>query len=488
MNVLFGENSIPPSVLQSVFGWSEDMIETAYGLFLNIETTNAQDIEDTEKYAFEKQFFDVAEYLFHRTKTLHFKTVLIDQIPDEIVQYTRNVIYKASGDPYGGSWSVVDLNIFWNGIRGVIKHIVEERPVNEIVKNSETGEDEPNIPKAVERERKEKYGEVVFFTTSIYELVIQLYLSLRTLRYKKLTIPRLYWARRVGLKKLDVFMQKAPGIFLCKVPKTKVLLALAHVMKQLWRLQRNEDFMHRDFHVGNVFFDPDTLDVGIIDFGNACVNPSKSPLAWQANNPDFFPMIHGSRASACSNRSLDVSCILASTQLIRHEYLTAEYDEMLVSYKKLLGKAPEKIRAPFEDRASGFFTTIKKKNRQWFIGNNLPSNSQQHFWTYNMVEIENPGWYPERFLARLLRQLPIEDWFPLRKNISKLFDSIAPKPTYFKIKQTGKIGKLVKLHVKHNKHFITLRYDDSPELHNIPIQDLTMMTKSELLAQDALAF
>ena len=48
MNVLFGENSIPPSVLQSVFGWSEDMIETAYGLFLNIETTNAQDIEDTE--------------------------------------------------------------------------------------------------------------------------------------------------------------------------------------------------------------------------------------------------------------------------------------------------------------------------------------------------------------------------------------------------------------------------------------------------------
>lgn len=487
MNVLFGEKSIPPAILQSVFGWSEEMIETANGLFLQIDTSDAQDIVDTEKYAFEKQFFDVAEYLFHRTKNLHFQTVLIDHIPDEVVQYTRNVIYKAMGPKDAGTWAEVDLNILWNGIRGVIKHIVEQRPVNEIIENSETGQYEQNIPKEVVKERKEKYGEVVFFTTAIYELVIQLYLSLRTIRYKKLTIPRLYWVRKVGIKGLDVFMQRAPGVFLTKVPKTKILLALAHVMKQLWRLQRNEDFMHRDFHAGNVSFDPDTLDVGIIDFGNACVNPSKSPIAWQANNPDFFPMVHNSRASACSNRSLDVSCIIASVELIRHEYLTAEYKEMLVSYKELLKKAPKNIRAPFEDKKSGLFTTIKKRGK-WFIGNNITDISSQHFWTYNMAEIPNKDWFPENFLSRLLSQLPIEDWFPLRKNISKLFDSIAPKPTYFKIKKTGKIGKLVKLHVKHKKHFITLCYDGSPELHNIPLPDLTMITTSELLTQNALAF
>jgi|TARA_B110000967_G_C18881533_1_gene561360 serine/threonine protein kinase len=414
-------------------------------------------------------FFDVSEYLFHNTKRLSYPVERIDHISSGITQYTRNVIYLGPASGASGTWAQVDLNVAFNGVRGVIKHITEERPINEIVLNAQQQEI-LNIPKEVEEERKKLYGKVVFFTSAIYELVMQLYLSIQTARYKGLTIPRLFWVRKTRNNTLDAFMQKSPGVFLLDV-RTNILVALAHIMKHLYRLQIEEQFMHRDFHAGNVSFDEDTLEVGIIDFGMACVNPKRARVAWQANNPDFFRLFPGTMAAACTNRSIDVCCLVASIEYkAQSPFLSAEYERMLKQFKTLLKNAPANIKNPFKDKDSGLFTHISGKN--WRIGNVIGKPSVQHFWTYNMVEIPCADWYPERFLARLLKQLPFKDWFPIRKNFSKFFDPIVPTDIRVKNKRTGVLGTLVKLH-KNNSLNVKL---DSGELKTIPVDDTVIIT------------
>jgi hypothetical protein len=437
--------SISPDVLLAVFGWSSENIETAAALFNRIDIRQSHTIPDTSKYPFEKMFFDVSEYLFHHTRELSYRLEHIDSIPDGSMQYTRNVIYKAPALSASGSWAEIDLSIFFNGIRGVIKHLIDERPVDELIEK-DNGDFTPNIPLAVVARRKQKYGKLLFFTQSVYELVIQVYISMRVAaqktKYTGLMVPRIYWVRRTRENTLDAFMQRAPGIFLASY-RGNILLALAHVMKHLWTLQLEEQFMHRDFHAGNVSFAQDTLEVGIIDFGMACVNPNRAPVAWQSNTPDFYHLNQGAMAAACTNRSMDVVCLIASLECSkRNDVLTAEYQNMLSTFERILLDAPRHKRAPFEDRNSGFFTLMRGR---WHIGNVIGCKSQQHFWTYNMIEFPCVNWYPEHFLSRLLRYLPIKNWFPIRKNISEKFDHIMPNDVYLKRKGQSLVMRLIKL-------------------------------------------
>jgi len=455
-------SQIPPSDLKTIFGWSEDDQSDACEMFSLINTSRYHKLTDTERYDFEKMFFDVSEYLYHKTLPLEYETEMVEDIPTS--QYVEDVIYTERGFSAIGTWGQVDLNVSFNGTRGVIKHMLRERELSELIRKN-PGEYTRNIPKYEIAERKKKYGKVVFFNESIYELVIQLYLSINTRmsEYKGLTVPRLHWVRRTRGHTLDVFMGHSPGVFLIQI-RRNVLLALAHVMKHLWRLQINEQFMHRDFHGGNVSFDASTLEVGIIDFGMACVNPNQNLVAWQANNPDFYPLIHGSRAVACTNRSSDVCCLIASIEhAANSEYLSVSYQEMLVDMKKIVSSASKSKRKIFNDNSS--YTRIHK-HKEWQLGNKMSSSRNQHFWTYEMVEFPCPNWYPEVFLGRLLEQLPIKDWFPIRKNIAVYFDQIMPKNVWLKSKVGSERGKLLKLHktnmlkVKIGKDIVIVLADD----------------------------
>jgi len=435
-------SAIPPKDLQTVFGWTKADISDACEMFRLINTSGCHTSTDAERYEFEKMFFDVSEYLFHKTLPLEYETERVEDLP--MSQYVEDVIYTLRGSSDSGAWGEVDLNVFFNSTRGVIKHILEERELNELIENTR-GEHTQNIPKDEIIKRKKKYGKVVFFNESIYELVIQLYLSIntRTPAYQGLTVPRLHWVRRTETHTLDVFMGRSPGVFL-DLFRENVLLALAHVMKHLWRLQINEQFMHRDFHGSNVSFDTSTLEVGIIDFGMSCVNPNQNLVAWQANNPDFFPLIHGSRAVACTNRSSDVCCLISSiSHHANSEYLSAAYQEMLVDMKETVERASESKRKLFNDNSS--YTRIHK-HKEWQLGNQMSGSRNQHFWTYEMVEFPCPLWYPEVFLCRLLEQLPIKDWFPIRKNVSVDFDKIMPKNIWLQSKVDSERGKLLKLY------------------------------------------
>ena len=453
---------IPPSDLKTIFGWSEADQSDACEMFRLVDTSRCHTLTDTERYGFEKMFFDVSEYLYHKTLPLEYETEMVEDIPTS--QYVEDVIYTVRGSSVSGTWGQVDLNVGFNGTRGVIKHILEERELNELIEKK-PGQLIRNIPKYEITERTKKYGKVVFFNESIYELIIQIYLSINTRasEYKGLTVPRLHWVRRTKSHTLDVFMGHSPGIFLTKI-RQNVLLALAHVMKHLWRLQINEQFMHRDFHGGNVSFDASTLEVGIIDFGMACVNPNQNSVAWQANNPGFFPLIHGSRAVACTNRSSDVCCLIASIEDSADcKYLSESYKEMLVDMKKIVASASKSKRKIFNDNSS--YTRIHE-HKEWQLGNLISSSRNQHFWTYEMVEFPCPKWYPEVFLGRLLEQLPIKDWFPIRKNIAVYFDQIMPKNVWLKSKVGSERGKLLKLHktnmlkVKIGKHIVIVLADD----------------------------
>lgn len=440
-------NRISSEKLTEVFGWPQNIKEKISVLAqkVNIESTN--NIKQTYLYDFEKMFFDISEYLYGSTAVLKYHTTRIDHIPKNTkgMHYQKDEIYIGASPDVSGSWAQIDIDVFWNGMKGVIKHINEERQVENFHYNLISGSVEKRVSNITDAEkalRIQKYGRCVFFTTTMYELIIQLYLS-ESVAIKGLVIPKLYWVRKNHKLGVDAFMQKAPGVFLHMVPKEYTLLALAHVLKHLWVLQLQTHFMHRDFHAGNISFDVKSKQVGIIDFGMSCINPTLGHVAWQANNPDFYPILNNSHASKCTNRSLDVCCLVASLENYSgNSFLTEEYENMLVVFKSKLAAASPALKHKFET-GEDYYTKIDGKH--WYIGNNIEHKSQQHFWTYSMSEFPEEKWFPENLLKRLLPKLPLKDWFQIRKNFTKPFDSIMPQ---INIVTKGKTGTLIKLHQK----------------------------------------
>ena len=431
----------------TVFGWPLDTLSKAAQLAQKIDISHVQKTENTIKFPFEKSFFDVAEYLYFRTAQKDFPTTRLDHLPKSIKSYAKNHIYIGHAPAAHGSWAQVDLDVFCNGKRGIIKHMNEERQPEDIKfeQKDQYGRDIliDNIPKADKDKRKEVFGRVVFFTQNLYELIIQEYL-VQHARVRNLTIPKLYWVRKNSRLGVDAFMQKSPGIFLHRfTDEHDMLIALAHVIKSLWQLQLKFHFMHRDFHAGNVSFDIKKYKVGIIDFGMSCINPNLGPVAWQSNNPDFYPLIHDSIAAGCTNRSMDVCCIIASLENAQlSTFLTQEYNNMVeVFTRKIRDASPEKKRQFMQDN---YYTKIDD-SRPWQVGNLISNQNSQHFWVYTTVEFPELQWFPEHFLKRLLLKLPLKDWFEIRKGIAKPFDSIMPQNVKL-VDAEGKECTLVKLH------------------------------------------
>ena len=157
----------------------------------------------------------------------------------------------------------------------------------------------------------------------------------------------LFWECIIGMivQKMCAFMtyMRAPKVFAIRISRTnpdKIYLIqewvngadFAHtrsrdlrtglllLSKGLNRLQLKTGFMHRDFHSGNVMYDPQSEKVYLIDFGYACISMPKRKGGSIQNitNPDliFYDVMQqefaGKAYRTCTNKSHDMSILISS--------------------------------------------------------------------------------------------------------------------------------------------------------------------------------
>ena len=440
--------TLDSDTLHQIFGWDVDKIlARVAALVADIDISGAVTYAHSTTPAFEKMFYDIEEYLFGELKENEF---LQSTISTPFARWKRikhqkmfeygnrrrrwpvgklrndllaNTVYTVNGYTDKGAYGVVDTLVTFNGKLCVVKHMNDERQ-----------------PETSENPTPYRH------TQNMYELIIQVYM-MEKCKYKGLEIPELYFARRNANDGVDACMARITGTFL-KDYHGKMNVALAHVMRQLFLLQENHHFMHRDLHGGNVSYNDQTQTVGIIDFGMSCLNPEVQPLAWQSNNPDFYPILSQGKASKCSNRSLDICCLMSYLAQKRPTpFIQREYNEMLVEFKKIMSSplAPSSAIAKEELRKTSElqFTHILD-NAPWSVGNANSSTSNQHWWVYNTIEFPAPQWYPRAVLARLLLEIPLSEWFLLRRNFSKPFDALMPPNVQLRL-HTGQSCLLKKL-------------------------------------------
>ena len=277
----------------------------------------------------------------------------------------------------------------------------------------------------------------------MFEIVTHLYLSQTSEKYINMSVPRIQFVqsskRNCGTRPaIDVCMQRCAGVLVSELADDDqhLLIALAHTIKMLHFLQRDLNFMHRDLHSGNVFFDMETRHVSLIDFGMACVNPRRAGLAWQ-NRGNFYRVDPGTRAASCSNRSLDICNLIlcfSKSNLWCHE----EEEKMKIALKVEIDESnnlPAKVWLSKENDPDTF-TDITEPN--WHIGNNMAKNDAHNWWTYNMVEFPVAGWYPENVMRRMLYELPFAEWLYLSVQWVD-FNTVVPKDIGVTV-DDGRIG------------------------------------------------
>jgi len=325
--------------------------------------------------------------------------------------------------------------------------------------------------------------------------------------YKKIKVPELFFVQRFAeeeddgddramidvekVANVDICMHRAEGVPLKILGTSRLMIALAHVCKALWHLQRDFHFMHRDLSGHNVFFDYASKIVTFIDFGMSCVNPELHQGAWQSGNDDFYKK-SDEHASKCTNESLDI-CILISflTHSGTHAWCNAELVEMKKKMKETITSSEnEAAKAKltltpklFKKLDSIRNTVLTDEQRRLFTqkaigkavangqsytaldygeGNpgNLAPPYAPHWWLFNLVEFPVEYYYPVNVLKRLLYEIPLKEWFAIRANWTDTFDAAMPKNIRIGIKDgvaieqltgaaenvIGKEGLLIKLY------------------------------------------
>ena len=427
--------TLDPDTLRQIFGWDIDKILTKMAtLTANIDVSGSVTYAHSQTPAFEKMFYDIEEYLegelidneflqsiittpFARWKRL--RNLKLFEFGQRRTRWPTgklrrdllvNTIYTVKGYTDEGAYGVVDTMVAFNGKLCVVKHMNNER-------QPETPT--PSTPTPTPYHH----------TQNIYELIINVYMHEKC-KHRGLETPELYFVRRNTNNGVDACMSRISGTFLQDYDGN-MNVALAHVLRQLFLLQENHHFMHRDFHGKNVSYNDKTQKVGIIDFGMSCVNPSVRDVAWQANVPDFYPILATGHASDCGNRSLDICCLMSYLNEKKPtSFIQQEYADMLIEFKKNMESPttlPGAIAKEELKKTSSLQFTHITDSAPWSIGNANSSASNQHWWVYNTIEFPAPRWFPRAVLSRLLLELPLAEWFLLRRNFSTHFDTLMPK-------------------------------------------------------------
>jgi len=310
----------------------------------------------------------------------------------------------------------------------------------------------------------------------LYEIIIQAYLfeqlSNRAKKgdnyYKYICVPEIFFVQRARENAVDICMHRAVGTDLGQLSGTQLMIALAHVCKGLWHLQRDFHFMHRDLSPTNVFYDQVSKKVTFIDFGYSCVNPRPfRKQSWQSGDESFYTPSDNNHASMCTNMSLDICILIAVLSHWNNPWCREEHQRMKRVMKKTIDASKNEIaksklklqptlRTDIQEiNASDASETDKRRlcskkirkaiqkqqsytaidyGENWFPGNMLEVSAAPHWWLYNMVEFPIEQWYPANVLSRLLYHIPILDWFAIRKNWTLRFDEEMPKDIRIKIK------------------------------------------------------
>jgi serine/threonine protein kinase len=448
MNILA---SINEDILTSVFGWDRNVVaDEVSKLASKIDITKFRNQQDTFSTVYVTMFSDVSQYLCNQLSFINRKQVTSISASEAADFKTTNggaadTFYIVDGSRnYGGTNPVWMETLFKATedtpfIEGLLKELVNKR------------------------------------TDMMYELITQIYLHQALLSYDFMSVPRLIAVRKTHKYKnhpgnVYAFMERVQAPFLKKLAKDIILIALAHLMKCLFILQRKYHFMHRDLHHQNVAYDATAHTIHFIDFGHSCVNPNFEDIAWQPIG-DFYPITFNSLSAKCDNPSLDVCCIIASLA-DSHPFCLQMNEEMKAAFT-------EKLKVPanqghvalqnLSEKANDLFTLATDK--EWKVGNKL-NGGAKHWWVYDMGEVPYPKFYPEHMLTRLLEQIPLEEWPPIRKSFADVFDVISPK---CRVSYKGNDGTIQEL--KHDDNF-KVTFDKGGELI-LPANELERITKKQ---------
>lgn len=279
-----------------------------------------------------------------------------------------------------------------------------------------------------------------------FELVTHAYMYEQCQKYACIRVPRLLFLQRSRSYGTYACMERVHGDPLFRFKGIRLLVALAHVMKAMHQLQKGVHFMHRDLSGQNVYFDMSTHVVTLIDFGMSWLNPNTHQHAWQNDDDTFYNW----RTATKMNRSLDASILIAHLSL-RDSWLAQLHVEMKRDYKKAIEESndDEAIGALSPPRRYSQYTTIRQG--PWHVGNELEpwdtetsSGDGPHWWLFNMSSFQVEQWLPENVLKRVLRKLPLDHWFAIRRHWQETFDSIMPKNVQILL-DDGRVGTLEKL-------------------------------------------
>jgi hypothetical protein len=399
---------IPQQQLQDIFGWSLPQLKTQLlSLLKKVVVTQ----KDTQTLEFDNMFENIGDFLFSHLSH-QYPIRMIDnpfsnwtrtpkrnkqfnlghrkrEIPDFQLKFSPKLVddtlYIVNGyTTDAGENSDVFSFVVWNGKICVLK-IMEQ------------GGD-------------------------MFELVIQAFLHARC-NYSHILIPTLHFVQPYNGRseefrgKTMVCMEKVSGIFLSRLKKQMLLIALAHVMKALFVLQRDFRFLHRDFHCDNVAYDNCSHRVSIIDFGMSCVTPvGGTGIAWQSHG-DFYHPMDQSKTTACINCSLDV-CALVASLYQSHPMLMEETVQMEREMRLIISNSASKTKMENAE-----YTDVKKPN--WKMGNDN-AGGPRWWWLYDTAEFEMLQWDPRSMLSRLLCHIPIVEWSRLQRDFPE-FKSYVPK-------------------------------------------------------------
>ena len=468
---------IPQQQLQDIFGWSLPQLKTQLlSLLKKVVVTQ----KDTQTLEFDNMFSNIGDFLFSHLSH-QYPVRMIDnpfsnwtrtpkrnkqfhlghrkrEIPDFQLKFSPKLVddtlYIVNGyASNAGDNSDVISFVVWNGKICVLK-IMEQgtQPVIELEDLSSffatasnraitrqlistvTGVTDNIIQRIIQHKvvPKKILAQImvqlyaimpVRHTSDMFELVIQAFLHAHC-NYSHILIPTLHFVQPYNgrIKKFQgktmVCMEKVSGIFLSRLKKQMLLIALAHVMKALFVLQRDFRFLHRDFHHDNVAYDNCSHRVSIIDFGMSCVTPvGGTGIAWQSHSEFYHPMDQ-SKTTACINCSLDVCTLVASLHQ-SHPTLTEEMVQLEREMRRLiLSNSASKTKMENAE-----FTDVKKHN--WKMGNKI-GKGQRGWWLYDTAEFEMIQWDPRSMLSRLLCHIPIVEWSHLQRDFPE-FKSYVPK-------------------------------------------------------------
>ncbi len=279
-----------------------------------------------------------------------------------------------------------------------------------------------------------------------FELVTQAYLYEKCKSSAFVRVPRILFMQRSKSYGTYVCMERASGKPIHAYNGIRLYAALAHAMKALYQLQKDVHFMHRDLSGQNIYYDASSHVITFIDFGMSWLNPTKHKMPWQMVDDTFYDW----RSDTEINRSLDASTLIAHTSL-QDKWIAELHTQMKDDYKKAIemssdSSAKQQLSPP---RRETQYTTIRKGG--WHVGNELEpwdavrsEGDGPHWWLFNMAKFHVPEWFPENVLKRLLRKLPLDHWFSIRRQWETSFDLHMPKDVEV-VLCDGTIGTLARL-------------------------------------------